>query len=701
MSETMRATRHLRGAPPVPDWVATVFGDEEQRRRMRLGVIRILVVANVLLGAYYIAWRYAASINWAYWPFALMLLAAETFSFIDACLFSLTMWGLKDRGQPPPKRGDETVDVFITVYNEPVDLVRDTVRAAVAISHPHRTWVLDDGNSPEMRRMVEEEGAGYIVRTIEWQGRQRHAKAGNLNNAIFQTDGEFMMVLDADQVPLPDILDRMLGYFRDPKVAFVQSPQWFRNVPPGDPFGSEAPLFYGPILQGKDGHNAAFFCGSNAVLRREALMHGGIRDYTKNLEVRIRRALSTAERVLKQARRQVSGPDQARVAATIASLQHAVREAGGELKAGVPLQELTWSFQRKAEVAAREIVRDDLAAIRTELADIPGLDAGDDIEASLSALLDDESALQDLTRRESSPLAAIETVRHLLLAVDVDREDEAIPIMPMSTISVTEDLATAMRLYSVGWRSVYHNEVLAEGLAPEDLQTSLSQRLRWAQGNIQTMLRENPLTMKGLTWQQRLMYLATSWTYLSGFFALAYLLAPIGYLFFGWMPVKAFSSEFFGRLLPYLAINQLLFTVIGWRLRKFRGAQYSLALFPLWIRAMISAIGSVYFGKKLAFVVTSKTRQAGASLKLIRWQLVIMALLVVACLYGVTRMMLGIADDNASTLINIGWAVYDLVMLSVLIVAVRYRPADEESEPEPELVDAAATMRGRAAAGRA
>ena len=699
MSATLTPLRHLRGAPPVPAWVATLFGDVERRRRIRLGLIRVLVVANVLLGAYYITWRYAASINWAYWPFALMLLAAETFSFIDACLFSLTMWGLKDRGQPPPKRGDETVDVFITVYNEPVELVRETVRAALQIEHPHHTWVLDDGNSPAMRQMVEEEGAGYIVRTIEWEGRQRHAKAGNLNNAIFQTDGEFMMVLDADQVPLPDILDRMLGYFRDPQVAFVQSPQWFKNVPPGDPFGSEAPLFYGPILQGKDGHNAAFFCGSNAVLRREALMHGGIRDYTKNLELRIRRALGTAEKVLRQAQAQVAGPDQARVTATIASLQQAVRDARRELKAGLPLQEITWTFQRKAEAAARDIVRDDLAAIRAELADIPGLEDDRALDDQLSRLLDDELALADLTRRETSPLAAIETVRQLLLAVDIDREDEAIPIMPMATISVTEDLATAMRLHSVGWKSVFHNEVLAEGLAPEDLTTSLSQRLRWAQGNIQTMLRENPLTMKGLTWQQRLMYMATSWTYLSGFFALAYLLAPIGYLFFGWMPVQAFSSEFFLRLIPYLLVNQLLFTVIGWRLRKFRGAQYSLALFPLWIQAVISAVGSVYFGKKLAFVVTSKTRQAGASLKLIRWQLVVMALLVVACLYGLAKMALGMADDNASTLINIGWATYDLVMLSVLIVAVRYRPPDE-AEAEAETL-AAGTLRGRAAAGRA
>src|SRR5919107_5554310 len=99
----------------------------------------------------------------------------------------------------------------------------------------------------------------------DWQDRPRHAKAGNLNNALFMTTGEFLMILDADQIPSPEILHRTLGWFEDPEVAFVQTPQWFYNVPPGDPFGSQAPLFYGPIQQGKDGWNAAFFCGSDSA----------------------------------------------------------------------------------------------------------------------------------------------------------------------------------------------------------------------------------------------------------------------------------------------------------------------------------------------------------------------------------------------------------------------------------------------------
>ena len=58
--------------------------------------------------------------------------------------------------------------------------------------------------------------------------------------------------------------------------------------------------------------------------------------------------------------------------------------------------------------------------------------------------------------------------------------------MPLATISVTEDMATSMRLHAMGWESVYHHEVLAYGLAPEDLGTMLTQRLRWAQGTFRS-----------------------------------------------------------------------------------------------------------------------------------------------------------------------------------------------------------------------
>ncbi len=98
--------------------------------------------------------------------------------------------------------------------------------------------------------------------------------------------------------PKPEILDHTLGWFQDDEVALVQTPQWFTNVTDSDPLGSQAPLFYGPIQQGKDGWNAAFFCGSNAVLRREALMQLGIVGYVREVESAVADALRTSSRLL-------------------------------------------------------------------------------------------------------------------------------------------------------------------------------------------------------------------------------------------------------------------------------------------------------------------------------------------------------------------------------------------------------------------
>ncbi len=120
----------------------------------------------------------------------------------------------------------------------------------------------------------------------------------------------------------------------------------------------------------------------------------------------------------------------------------------------------------------------------------------------------------------------------------------------------------------------------------------LHQRLRWAQGTLQVLLRENPLTVAGLSLAQRLMYFATMWSYLSGFAAVVYIGAPIVYMLLGTSPVQSFGGEFFARLLPFLVVNQLLFVVVGWGVKTWRGQQYSLALFPLWVRACTTAIGT-------------------------------------------------------------------------------------------------------------
>lgn len=636
---------------------------------VRFAVIRILAVLSVLLGVNYVAWRWLESVNWSAWWIAVPLVLAETYSLIDTILFSSTMW--KARTRPTPTSPPEgTVDVFIATYDEPIELVMTTARAAARIAYPHTTWILDDGSRPELEAAAREAGVGYLTRSADWAGKPRHAKAGNLNNALFETDGEFLLILDADQIPDPLILHRTLGYFADDeKVAVVQTPQWFVNVDAADPLGSQAPLFYGPIQQGKDGWNAAFFCGSNAVLRREALMQLGIIGYVREVTDSAGKALRTAEIMIDKEMRESSSAELSR---ELSVLQIAIRRGIRDLAAGVPVADVADEVGGAVDRASRILVAQDLAGIRADLEELGALPIAQDAE--LDAVIVDEAGLAALAESDLSPITALDAVRGLLDALRLDRGEEAQPILPLATISVTEDMATAMQLHALGWRSVYHHEILAKGLAPEDLRTMLTQRLRWAQGTLQVMLRDNPLVKRGLSFGQRLMYFATMWSYLSGFAAIAYLAAPVIYLVFGVLPVTAWSVDFFARFLPYFLVNQLLFLVVAKGVRTWRGQQYSLALFPVWIRACVTAFANVVFHRPLAFAVTRKDGRdpRGVPWREIWPQLTAIAVLSVALVIGATRVILGTAD-GVGTLVNTVWVVYDLVVLSVIIQAARYR----------------------------
>lgn len=652
------------------------------RLTRRLLLVRVIVVLTAVLGLNYLIWRWGFSVHWSAWWIAVPLVIAETYSLIDSLLFGLTMWRLRERDEPPPAPEGVTVDVFITTYNEPLELVMETARAAKAIRYPHRTWILDDGNRPAMRELAEAEGIGWITRSADWVGMPRHAKAGNLNNALLSTDGELILILDADQVPAPEILDRTVGYFSDEQVALVQTPQYFVNVPESDPLGSQAPLFYGPIQQGKDGWNSAFFCGSNALIRREALMQLGIARYAHEVQVGVRKALRAARTVLAEAREALE-PGQERIGEALEAIAHDVKRAQRELDRGVALFDVTYRFQRRVDSVHRELVEADLSAVAEDLAIIAELEAlADDPTDTLAGI--SATALDRLAHRQWSPLGAVDAVRALVDAVDVGRAGEAQPIMPLATISVTEDMATCMRLHGLGWRSVYHDEVLAHGLAPEDLETMLTQRLRWAQGTVQVMFRENPLTQRGLSITQRLMYFATMWSYLSGFAALVYLAAPITYLTIGVLPVQAYSVDFFARLVPFLIVNQLLFIVVAAGRPTWRGQQYSLALFPTWIKSFTSAFGNVFLGRDLDFAVTPKTKRedVGPRWDLVKPQLIAMGLLVLALVVGAVRIAVGQAPLFGA-LFNMVWVLFDLAIFSIIVRAARYKGYEPAPEPDP------------------
>ncbi|MFY9510248.1 MAG: UDP-forming cellulose synthase catalytic subunit [Rubrivivax sp.] len=214
------------------------------------------------------------------------LLAAEVYAWMIMLLgFVQTAWPLqrKPAALPSDATSWPTVDVFIPTYNEPLAVLAPTVLAALGLDWPRdklRITILDDGRRDAIRAFAEEVGVGYGIRPDN-----KHAKAGNLNHALAKSDGEFVAIFDCDHLPVRSFLQTTMGeLLRDPKCAMVQTPHHFFSPDPFernlDTFGrvpNEGALFYGLVQDGNDFWNATFFCGSCAVIRREALMEvGGI-----------------------------------------------------------------------------------------------------------------------------------------------------------------------------------------------------------------------------------------------------------------------------------------------------------------------------------------------------------------------------------------------------------------------------------------
>ncbi len=196
------------------------------------------------------------------------LLACEVFGWTILAGFTFMAWRIPVT-ERPPIGWRPTVDVFVCTYDESPEVLEATLVGCNRITYPHRTWVLDDGRRHDVRSLAERFGADYVTRADN-----RHAKAGNINHALTITNGQLVLVLDADHVPQPDILDATVGYFDDPSVALVQTPHDFGNLDSFQHFETgrhDQSMFFEVIMPGKDRHNGAYWCGSAAVILRLAL----------------------------------------------------------------------------------------------------------------------------------------------------------------------------------------------------------------------------------------------------------------------------------------------------------------------------------------------------------------------------------------------------------------------------------------------
>ncbi|MDA8338393.1 MAG: glycosyltransferase [Nitrospiraceae bacterium] len=470
-----------------------------------------IALLSIGVTAYYLIWR-LNTFNPGAMGFSIVLYSAEVYGFITTLMFFFMIWKPKKRLPIAPEQG-LTVGVFIPTLNEDVELLRKTVLGCLNMTYPHKTYILDDGRRQEVETLAGELGCGYIARPDN-----KDAKAGNLNYALSRTDGEFVVIFDADHVPQPDFLDKVLGYFRDRRVAFVQTPQDFYNI---DSFQhrltrnkklwTEQSLFFSLIQPGKDKWNAAFFCGSCAVLRRKAL-----------------------------------------------------EDIGG-----------------------------------------------------------------------------------------------------FATGTVTEDLHTSIKLHAGRWKSIYHNESLAYGIAAPVLYPFKCQRLRWGQGAMQVLIRDNPVFIKGLTFPQRICYLASIITYFDGFQKAVYYISPIIVLLTGLYPIKAFNMDFLIRFIPHLGLSLWAYEEMtrGFG-RIFLMEQYNMIRFNTFIKSTTG----FFKNKKLRFKVTPKTGFERTHIRMLIPQALILSVGILSIFWTIS----GLAPykvDRGVIAANIFWA---LINTGLAYTAGRY-----------------------------
>lgn len=299
----------------------------------------------LVLGTVYLHWRVAQSFNPDAPVFSAFVIVAELLAFVGLGLFYFDIWAEGDTPmqRPPTKAkdigidGDRTVsiDILITTFDEPTEVVAPSIEDAMSVFAPSGCFVqvhlLDDGARPAMQDLCLNYGIQYHARDDN-----RGFKAGNLREALLSTNGDFLVICDADTRLFPSILTNTLGYFRDPKVSWVQTPHWFYDLPEGrhpartwlrlgprlgrfltalhqtiagrrrtnpDPFMNDPDFFFDVIQRRRNRNNASFCCGAGSIHRREALLEVALSDHSEHLarlEMRLQKhGLRTAKALLR------------------------------------------------------------------------------------------------------------------------------------------------------------------------------------------------------------------------------------------------------------------------------------------------------------------------------------------------------------------------------------------------------------------
>jgi cellulose synthase (UDP-forming) len=242
----------------------------------------LIIGVTLLLYARYMFWRGYYTLNtdsWVEGVISASVFLAEGYGVVQLLFFAYQAWNSGKTTSAPIQRY-RSVDIFVPVVNEPLEILRRTLIGCLHQDYPsekYRVYVLDDGHRDDVKQLAHSLQCGYLRRPA-----RTHAKAGNINHALGETTGELIAIFDTDHVPCASFLRETVGFFDNKNLAFVQTPQHFynadvfqKNLHLESQLPNEQALFFRVILPGRDAHNSAFFAGSCGVFRRRALMDVG------------------------------------------------------------------------------------------------------------------------------------------------------------------------------------------------------------------------------------------------------------------------------------------------------------------------------------------------------------------------------------------------------------------------------------------
>jgi cellulose synthase (UDP-forming) len=489
-----------------------------------------LAITGLLAAVYAVLlWFYFPMANRAlYW----ILMTGQLFYLWQILSFIHTVWDIEQLPRPQVLKSFEpSVDIFITVAGEPVDVVYETVLAARGqLYGRHKVYILNDGfvagkaNWQEIELLAKELGVHCITRKVKGG-----AKAGNINHALALTQGDLVAIFDADHVPAKNFLRATVPYFSDPKLAFVQTPQYYKNFADNRVTRGawqQQTLFFGPICRGKNRWNAATMCGTNMLLKRQALV-----------------------------------------------------EVGG-----------------------------------------------------------------------------------------------------MATESIAEDLLTGLRMHMRGWNSLYLPKVLAQGYAPFDLPSYSTQQFRWARGSLEIFFRHNPLLVRGLTWSQRIQYVASASFFLSGLIVILSSLLPLVFFFTGLVPVTVSGMILAAVFIPYILSVGIMLNSFSGGAFTYLAVAFSLSSFWIHTKALVATVLRL----KNDFVVTPKNPAAAKVWKMVEAVLPhLLFLSILAWGVGVAIFREGLSSALVN---NLAWSLWYLfVFTPFYLEAWEYRRFAQKSAEASEV----------------